>query len=319
MEKDKNKKIQILLQIIVLFLFVVSGLFSGTAFSEDSNRKYVKAYYPSKEIAHKIIKSFEPAPPEVDYENGYIVMHVNNDDILTLSNSGFAFEDFPSYNQFNTKSTDDNYYGISGYPCYPTVEETFQFAQELADNNPDLASWKDVGNSWQKNNGQGGYDMMVLKLTNSAVSGDKPKLFITSALHAREYTTAPLAYYFAKELIEKYQTDADIRWILDYNEIHLMLYANPDGRKKAEAGYSWRKNTNTNYCGPTSSSRGADLNRNFEFHWGGAGASSSECSETFRGQSAASEPETQAIQNYLKEIFFFFYGNNKNSGALNDA
>ena len=53
-----------------------------------------------------------------------------------------------------------------------------------------------------------------------------------------------------------------------------MLQANPDGRKEAEAGLSWRKNTNENYCGVTSTSRGADLNRNFAFHWGCCGGSS---------------------------------------------
>ena len=33
-----------------------------------------------------------------------------------------------------------------------------------------------------------------------------------------------------------------------------MLHTNPDGRKQAETGLSWRKNTNQNYCGATSTS-----------------------------------------------------------------
>lgn len=36
---------------------------------------------------------------------------------------------------------------------------------------------------------------------------------------------------------------------------------------------------------------------------GGDGASSRECSDTFRGESAASEPETQAVLDYLTAIF----------------
>ncbi|MCA9959614.1 MAG: hypothetical protein KC443_11300, partial [Anaerolineales bacterium] len=67
---------------------------------------------------------------------------------------------------------------------------------------------------------------------------------------------------------------------------------------------SWRKNTNQNYCGPTSSSRGADLNRNFEFEWGCCGGSSgSQCAETYRGPSPASEPEVQAVQDYVRATF----------------
>jgi hypothetical protein len=44
------------------------------------------------------------------------------------------------------------------------------------------------------------------------------------------------------------------------------------------------------------------LNRNFDIYWGGRGASSSPWSETYRGPSAASEPETQAIQAYASKV-----------------
>ncbi len=104
--------------------------------------------------------------------------------------------------------------------------------------------------------------------------GPKPKLFITAAIHAREYTTAELVTRFAEYLVNNYGTNADATWILDHHEIHIMLHTNPDGRKQAETGLSWRKNTNQNYCGATSTSRGADLNRNFAFQWGCCGGSS---------------------------------------------
>ena len=87
-----------------------------------------------------------------------------------------------------------------------------------------------------------------------------------------------------------------------------MLQANPDGRKKAEGGLSWRKNTNQAYCGATSNSRGADLNRNFSFYWNSctpaqACSSNAPCNLTYHGPSAASEPETQAVQTYMTSIF----------------
>ena len=125
-----------------------------------------------------------------------------------------------------------------------------------------------------------------------------------TAVHAREYATAELNTRFAEYLVENYDVDPDITWLLDFTEIHLLLQANPDGRKLAETGLPWRKNTNENYCSPTSTSRGADLNRNFEFQWGCcAGSSGSECDVTYRGPSPGSEPETQTIQNYVRAIF----------------
>ena len=148
---------------------------------------------------------------------------------------------------------------------------------------PNLASWIDVGDSWEKTTtgGSAGYDMQVLRLTNADVPGTppagftgKPRLFVTSAIHAREYTTAELMTRFAEYLVTNHGVDADATWLLDEHEIHLMLQTNPDGRKQAETGLSWRKNTNENYCCPTSTSRGADLNRNFEFQWGCCGGSS---------------------------------------------
>ncbi|MEO8195643.1 MAG: M14 family zinc carboxypeptidase [Thermoanaerobaculia bacterium] len=196
--------------------------------------------------------------------------------------------------------------GIPNFPCYRTVEETFATAQAIVAAHPTLASWIDAGDSWDKltAGGPAGYDMMVLKLTNSAVPGPKPILFATSAIHAREYTTAELMTRFAEQLVSGYGADADATWLLDFHEIHLMLQTNPDGRKQAEAAQLWRKNTNQNYCGATSTSRGADLNRNFSFQWNCCGGSSaSACSDTYHGPSAASEPEVQAVQNYLRAIF----------------
>jgi carboxypeptidase T len=152
----------------------------------------------------------------------------------------------------------------------------------------------------------GGYDIKVLKLTNSAITGSKPKLFVNSAIHAREYTTAALNLEFARWLVNGYGVNADATWILDHHEVHLMLQTNPDGRKKAETGLSWRKNTNQAYCGATSNTRGADLNRNFSFSFnstGGQGSSGNQCDLTYRGPSAASEPETQAIEAYVRSLW----------------
>jgi len=99
-----------------------------------------------------------------------------------------------------------------------------------------------------------------------------------------------------------------------------MLHTNPDGRKKAETGILWRKNTNQNYCGATSNNRGADLNRNFQFKWDCCGGSSSnQCSSTYHGAYAASEPETQAVQNYIFAQFTDQRGPNDNDPAPLDA
>ncbi len=244
---------------------------------------------------------------EVDTEAGQVIIQVERADFDRLTAEGFkvwlderhtaqlARLGIPLKGQFT---------GIPGFPCYRTVEETFAQAQEWVINYPNLATWTDVGDSWEKTQDpQAGWDIYVLKLTQSAIPGPKPIFFANCSIHAREYTTAPLCMNFAEMLIEGYGVDADATWILDHHEVHLMPITNPDGRKMAETGLSWRKNTDNDFCSNTNS-RGVDLNRNFDFQWGCCGGSSgSECSTTFRGPSPASEPELQTLEAYLQSIF----------------
>jgi hypothetical protein len=145
-------------------------------------------------------------------------------------------------------------------------------------------------------------------------------LLLTAAIHAREYTTAELVTRFMEELVTGYGTDADVTWILDHHEVHAVLHANPDGRKQAETGISWRKNTNQAYCGPTSSRRGADLNRNFDFLWNCCnGSSDNQCDWDYHGPYAASEPEIQALQNHITAVFADQRGPDLQDAAPDDA
>ncbi|MBX3725620.1 MAG: hypothetical protein KF823_06845 [Xanthomonadales bacterium] len=201
---------------------------------------------------------------------------------------------------------------IPGYACFRTVEETLATIDTLVAAHPTLASYVDIGESWQAGNGPNGagWPLRVLRLGNSAIPGDKPRLFAMSAVHAREYSTAELMTRFAEQLLAGHGVDAEATWLLDHNEFHLLLQANPDGRKRAETGILWRKNQNTQdgACStnpPNGNSHpGIDLNRNYPWRWGiGTGSSTIQCSGTFRGPSPASEPETQAVRDYVTAIF----------------
>jgi carboxypeptidase T len=201
--------------------------------------------------------------------------------------------------------------GIPGYSCYRTVEETQATMRTIVSDHPGLAKFVDIGDSWTKasTGGSAGYDLLVLQLTSNVVAGPKPVFFLMGAIHAREYVTAETALRFAEQMVNGYGTDPDATWLLDNFELHVLPQANPDGRKLAEEGYYQRKNRDGESAGwcsnpPTPwSQAGTDLNRNSSFRWGGAGASSSPCEETYRGASKGSDPETQAIQGYLASIF----------------
>ncbi len=207
--------------------------------------------------------------------------------------------------QAEQHSLDVTAQGIPGYSCYETVEETFAAAQQLVTTYPQYATFQSIGPAWAKSKGRDGFDVFVLKITKNNGKTDKPKLLINSAIHAREYTTAATALQFARELLNSNGKDADVDWMLEQNEVHLVLHTNPEGRKIAETGVSWRKNINDQQC--ASSTYGVDLNRNFSFGWNNVpndgGSSSNSCNITYRGLTAGSEPEVKALEAYARTLF----------------
>jgi hypothetical protein len=269
----------------------------------------VRAYYADRQMVNELAAWREPW--EVHHDQGYLIVDVTRTEFDRLQELDFRLEldeRLTMALRQPSRLLPEQASGIPGYPCYRTVEETFSAVEAIVAQHPELAVSIDIGDTWEKTTpgGNAGDDMMVLRLTNSTIPGPKPKLFIMSSVHAREYTPAELVTRFAELLVGNYGVDADVAWLLDYHEIHLLLQANPDGRKRVEAGETWRwwrKNANQNHCadGPWP---GVDLNRNFEFQWGCCGGSSTdECSEVFRGPGPGSEPETQSIQNYVRAQF----------------
>ncbi|WP_444995235.1 M14 family zinc carboxypeptidase [Aliikangiella sp. IMCC44359] len=292
-----------------------------------------RAYFPNETIARKTLITYHAQIHASEIAQGYLIIELTEQEKIELKKFGYQIKPATDYIEARnlrlqntqhrlTSNTNNTLAGIPNYACYETVEESLSAARNITTNHPSLAELIDVGDSWEKTQNQGGYDIQVLKLTNSNTSDEKPVLFINSAIHAREYATAPLSLAFAQSLVNGYGSNADATWLLDHHEIHLMLQTNPDGRKQAETGLSWRKNTNQNYCGATSNSRGADLNRNFSYLWNytnGSGSSGNVCASTYRGPSAGSEPEIKALEGYVRSIFADKRGPNLTDAAPSDT
>ena len=125
-------------------------------------------------------------------------------------------------------------------------------------------------------------------------------MLFTAGQHAREHLTIEMALYLLNEFTSKYATDPRIKGLVDSREIWIVFNVNPDGSEYdvATGSYrSWRKNRQPN---GTSSSVGTDLNRNWSWQWGCCGGSSGTfSSETYRGASAFSAPETQRVRDFV--------------------
>lgn len=269
---------------------------------------FIHAHFTSQAQLERIAVRFQHL--DVDREKGLVRAEASSEDIHFLQRSGLRVEvDEYATSRMRAHQLAATRAGgvqsIPGFACYRTVEETYEAMDAMAATAPGFASVIDIGPSWERSQDpQAGYEMRVLKLTNSATDvdvPDKPAMVMLSALHAREYTTAELTTRFAEQLLAGYGSDAEATWLLDNFEFHFILQANPDGRKRAESGISWRKNTNDLNGACPLNADGIDLNRNFVYGWGGTanGSSGNPCATTYRGPTAASEPETRNIIEYV--------------------
>lgn len=169
----------------------------------------------------------------------------------------------------------------------------------------------------------GGQDILALKLSKNAKKtkdGAKPAVLYMSNQHAREWITPEMTRRLMHYYLDNYKTDKRVKKIVDSTELWFVLSANPDGydyTHKDAANRLWRKNLrDINADGVISTGDGVDLNRNFSYKWGydDEGSSPNPTSETYRGASAGSEPETKALDAFQKRIGFT-YGINYHSAA----
>lgn len=207
---------------------------------------------------------------------------------------------------------------IDGHSCFRNLKGMTESMFDLASEYPNLSSVSVIGESYLKitnsNNDdyplpQNGYDIYGMNITASDSlhqSSSKGKMLIISGVHPRELAPPELVMRFAESLVDGYNVDSDITWLLQSTEIHFIFHVNPDGRYVTENYQDtfWRKNLNMDGKCSSSDDGGVDINRNFDYQWGDQdGASNEPCDSIYHGESPLSEPETQAVVKYAREIF----------------
>ncbi len=151
----------------------------------------------------------------------------------------------------------------------------------------------------------GGNSIFYLKISDNPNQDEtEPQVLYTALHHAREPNGMSQMLFYMWYVLENYETDPEIKAIVDNNEMYFIPCVNPDGYQLNEAnqpsgGGLWRKNIRKNEDGQL---KGVDLNRNYGYFWGfdNQGSSGNENSQTYRGESAFSEPETQAVKNFCE-------------------
>lgn len=143
---------------------------------------------------------------------------------------------------------------------------------------------------------------------NPEMEENEPKVLYNAVHHAREPNSMSQLIFYMWYLLENYETDAYVKYLVDHTQMYFIPCINPDGYIKnqienPDGGGLWRKNTWRNDFNQV---KGVDLNRNYGYFWGfdNTGSSPNENNQTFRGESAFSEVETQAVRELCLEHDF---------------
>jgi carboxypeptidase T len=189
-------------------------------------------------------------------------------------------------------STEDFPTTDSAYHNYAENEAELKAIAAAA---PELASVFSIGQSWQ------GRSISALRLNTSAKGAQaskKPGAVFMGTHHAREHLSTEVPLLIAKWIVEN-RGRADVKKLLEDRDVYFIPMVNPDGAEYdiAAGKYRWqRKNMRKNSDG----SVGVDLNRNYDFRFGGEGTSDEPGDDTYHGPSAFSEPESKAVKAFFE-------------------
>ncbi|RKZ15899.1 hypothetical protein DRQ53_07760 [bacterium] len=183
---------------------------------------------------------------------------------------------------------------LDGYHTYAEMEVALQ---DLVASFPSICALSIIGTSIE------GRNIYALKISDNVAQDEpEPEVLIMGNLHAREVMSVEVPLAFAEHLVNEYGSDPQVTAMVDAREVFILPMVNPDGHVYVENNNAddwwtwWRKNRRDNGDGTV----GVDLNRNFGYEWGydDIGSSPTTSSLVYRGPSAFSEPETQAIRDF---------------------
>ncbi|MDH6464464.1 carboxypeptidase T [Micromonospora sp. A200] len=230
----------------------------------------------------------------IDYsEHGILHVSATRAEAAAITRLGFRLESEPapthSHDEAGTLAfppADSNYHDYA--------ELTAVVNQAVADH-PAIARKISIGTSYE------GRDLMAVKISdNVGTDENEPEILFNAQQHAREHLTVEMAIYLLNLFTDSYGSDSRITNVVNSREIWIVPTVNPDGSEYdiATGSYrSWRKNRQPN---SGSTAVGTDLNRNWSYQWGCCGGSSgTTSSDTYRGPSAFSAPETSALRNFV--------------------
>ncbi|XP_016998139.2 zinc carboxypeptidase [Drosophila takahashii] len=189
-----------------------------------------------------------------------------------------------SEDEANLKASRD---GSFGWTKYNSLAEIYEWLDGILATYPTITESFVLGQSYE------GRTIRGIKISYKA---NNPGVFIESNIHAREWITSATATWLINEFLTS--TDELVRNLAENHDWYIVPVLNVDGFVYThEKDRMWRK---TRQPSDISTCVGVDPNRNYDSHWMESnGASSNPCAEDYGGPNPFSEPEIQAMADYV--------------------
>lgn len=303
----------------VLFLSLVSvGFAQETALSYSKVKVFLNETQTLEELA-----AIHLAVDHGTYAKGrYFITDLSSYEIEQLAAAGFGYEilipdveawyadpsrQVPDYrgpedcpgNVEDTKYPTPENFELGNMAGFFTWQEMLSILDDMKEKFPDLISAKlpiEGALTYE------GRPIHWVRISDHPETDEnEPEILYTALHHAREPASLSQLIYYMWYLLENYDSDEQIRYLIDHTEMYFIPCVNPDGyvynqTNNPDGGGLWRKNRVENGDG----SHGVDINRNYGHEWGydNEGSSENPLSETYRGTEAFSEPETRAVRDF---------------------
>jgi len=196
-----------------------------------------------------------------------------------------------------------NGFGAGSLGNYYTYDEVVQKLDELSGQYGNIASQKiNIGTS------NDGHIIWAIKISDNPNSDEnEPAVYYDALHHSNEYNSMATLMNYMFWLVENYNSDPRVKYIIDHREIYFVPVVNPDGYKSNEAhflatgGPGGQRKNNRKINGIV---KGVDLNRNYAQGYNIVYNCSSDNPDghTFSGANAFSEPESRAVRDFTASI-----------------
>lgn len=306
---------------VVLVLIWIGITILPTIAQNEASYSRLKIYFDTQHHLQDLVQ-LGIACDHGDYRPAaYLIHDFSEKEQLILKQAGFRYEVLITdvieyYQQQNSASitpkstncqpnspidyTIPSNFSLGAMGGYLTYQQLLDNLDTMASKYPHLISAKTAIDS--NNLTHQGRPIYWVKISDNPLQDEpEPKLFYNALHHAREPMSMMQLVYYMWYLLENYQTDSSIQYIINETQLYFVPCVNPDGyvyneNNTPQGGGLWRKNRRNNGDGTF----GVDLNRNYGYAWGqnNQGSSPNTSSDIYRGTQAFSEPETQNIRDF---------------------